>query len=106
MGSTAASKITIIHGISGHFYRRFSSWWAGFSGFLLTSVEDSRTGGVACSVTELAVHAQEIDMKKILIAALVSAMAAAAVPGAAFAKHGADDPAGHTRHGNDGAGHR
>ena len=34
-------------------------------------------------------------MKKILIAALISAMAAAAIPGgAAFAKHGADDPAG------------
>ena len=39
-------------------------------------------------------------MKKILIAALISAMAAAAIPGgAAFAKHGADDTAGHTRHG-------
>jgi hypothetical protein len=45
-------------------------------------------------------------MKKIVIAALVTIMAAAAIPGAAFAKHGADDPAGHTRHGNDGAGHR
>ena len=47
-------------------------------------------------------------MKKILIAALISAMASAAIPGgAAFAKRGADDPAGHTRHGSDdGAGHR
>lgn len=47
-------------------------------------------------------------MKRILVAALISAMAAAAIPaGAAFARHGADDPAGHTRHGNDdGAGHR
>lgn len=46
-------------------------------------------------------------MKKILIAGLISVMAAAAIPGGvAFAKHGADDPAGHTRHGNDGAGHR
>lgn len=45
-------------------------------------------------------------MKKILIAGLITIMAAAAIPGAAFAKHGADDPAGHTRHGNHGAGHR
>jgi len=45
-------------------------------------------------------------MKKIIIAGLISVMAAAAIPGAAFAKHGADDPAGDTRHGNDGAGHR
>lgn len=46
-------------------------------------------------------------MKKILIATLISVMAAAAIPGGvAFAKHGADDPAGHTRHGNEGPGHR
>lgn len=46
-------------------------------------------------------------MKKIIIAGLISVMAAAAIPGgAAFAKNGADNPAGDTRHGNDGAGHR
>lgn len=43
-------------------------------------------------------------MKKILIAALMTAVAAAAVPGMAFAKHGADNPAGHVR--GEGAGHR
>jgi hypothetical protein len=45
-------------------------------------------------------------MKKILIAALMTAVAAAAVPSAAFARHGADDPAGHVRHGGEGKGHR
>ncbi len=59
-------------------------------------------------------------MKKILIAALISTVAAVAIPGgAAFAKRAADDPAGHVRqgrgaddatghvrHGGEGAGHR
>lgn len=45
-------------------------------------------------------------MKKILIAVLISTIAAATVPGAAFAKRGADDPAGHVRHGGHAAGHR
>lgn len=44
-------------------------------------------------------------MKKILIAAMMSVVAAAAIPGGvAFAKHGVDDPAGHVR--GEGAGHR
>ncbi|MFO1133529.1 MAG: hypothetical protein U1E16_16145 [Hyphomicrobiales bacterium] len=44
-------------------------------------------------------------MKKILIATVMSVVAAAAIPGGvAFAKHGADDPAGHVR--GEGAGHR
>ena len=43
-------------------------------------------------------------MKKILIATLMTVVAAAAVPGIAFAKHGADDPARHVR--GEGAGHR
>ena len=46
-------------------------------------------------------------MKKIVIATLISIMAAAAIPGGlAYAKNGADNPAGDTRHGTDGAGHR
>lgn len=49
---------------------------------------------------------QETTMKKILIAVLISTIAAATVPGAAFAKRGADDPAGHVRHGGHAAGHR
>ena len=44
-------------------------------------------------------------MKKTIIAGLIAVIAAATVPGVAFARHGADDPAGHTRHG-EGAGHR
>lgn len=44
-------------------------------------------------------------MKKIVIASLIAVVAAASIPGAAFAKRGADDPAGHVRHG-EGAGHR
>jgi hypothetical protein len=45
-------------------------------------------------------------MKKIVFATLLAAIAAAATPvGIAFAKNGADDPAGDVRHGY-GAGHR
>jgi hypothetical protein len=45
-------------------------------------------------------------MKKILVAALITTIAAATLPGAAFARRGADDPAGHVRHGEHAAGHR
>ncbi|PZF75601.1 hypothetical protein DK847_17310 [Aestuariivirga litoralis] len=64
--------------------------------------------GVTQTAADFTAEPQENDMKKILIATIMTAIAAAALPtGVAFAKRGADDPAGHVRHGgDDGAGHQ
>ena len=68
-------------------------------------MECSRGRGVIQTVAEFTAQ-QETPMKKILVAALITTLAAATLPGAAFAKRGADDPAGHVQHGGHGAGHR
>ena len=68
-------------------------------------MECARERGVIQTAADFTAQ-QEKTMKKIFVAALVTTIAAATLSGAAFAKRGADDPAGHVRHGAHAAGHR